>query len=158
MSECAFVCTSRYSFVFVASMPSTPSPTLTCDNQIKLKIYFIMHKLKHNNPISHCGRGVCWYLVNYTLFSLQFSPLSSCSSNSKLSQPKINYNTKSTLLFLQKWQCKPPHPPTPINSAVAMMSLKWILPHSAQTYILNPRVWSNIRFYQTTTHPPGYSV
>ena len=51
MSECAFVCTSRYSFVFVTSMPSTPSPTLTCDNKIKLKIYFIMHKCKHNNPI-----------------------------------------------------------------------------------------------------------
>ena len=68
MSECAFVCTSRYSFVFVTSMPSTPSPTLTCDNKIKLKIYFIMHKLKHNNPISHCGRGVCWYLVLIILF------------------------------------------------------------------------------------------
>ena len=68
MSVCAFVSTSRYSFLFVNSMPSTPSPTLTCDNKIKLKIYFIMHKLKHNNPISHCGRGVCWYLVLIILF------------------------------------------------------------------------------------------
>ena len=60
--------TSRYSFLFVNSMPSTPSPTLTCDNKIKLKIYFIMQKLKHNNPISQCGRGVCWYLVLIILF------------------------------------------------------------------------------------------
>ena len=68
MSECAFVCTSRYSFVFVTSMPSTPSPTLTCDNKIKLKIYFLVHKFKHNNPISHWERGVCWYLVVIILF------------------------------------------------------------------------------------------
>ena len=31
-------------------MPSVPSPTLTWNNKIELKIYFLIHKWKHNNP------------------------------------------------------------------------------------------------------------
>ena len=50
-------------------MPSVPSPTLTWNNKIELKIYFIIHKWKHNNPIRE-GLKEKNYLVTSIIFAL----------------------------------------------------------------------------------------